>query len=381
MQRENLSHFTYANQVALIRGGGEFFQLLISLINEAEKSIYFQIYIFDDDDTGREVANALMAAARRNVHVHLLVDGYASQGLSGSFIQELKDSGIHFRWFKSFFKNKRFHLGRRLHHKVIVIDSVKSLVCGLNVSDRYNDTPESVAWLDWALYTQGAASVRLEQVCKKRMKDYSPSVANGGEGLEKGARCAVRICVNDWVARRSEVTRSYLEMMNSATSSVTIMSPYFMPGYQFRRTLKKAVKRGIKFQVILAGVSDIFVAKYAERYMYDWLLNLNVDIFEYQTNVLHGKMVVCDRQSVSVGSYNVNNLSAYASIELNLEIKNEAFAADVENRLSAIIKNECRQITRKVHASKTNYLQRMLRALAYNFLRLMLFVFAFKQRE
>ena len=170
-------------------------------------------------------------------------------------------------------------------------------------------------------------------------------------------------------------------MMNSATSSVIIMSPYFLPGYQFRKALRRAVKRGIKIQVILTGVSDIFVAKYAERYMYDWLLNLNVEIFEYQTNVLHGKMVVCDRQTVSVGSYNVNNLSAYASIELNLEIKNEVFAVDVEKRLSAIIKNECRQITQKIHASKTNFLQRMLRGLSYNFLRLMLFVFAFKQRE
>jgi cardiolipin synthase len=380
MSHKNLSDFTYANQVELIRGGRDFFQRLKLLLAQAEKTVYFQIYIFDDDDTGREVANALMDAARRNVSVYLLLDAYASKNLSNAFVDELIDSGIHFRWFRSSLRNKGFYLGRRMHHKVIVIDSIKSLVCGLNISDKYNDTPESVAWLDWAVYTQGAASIRLEQVCKRRIKDYSNPVTDVNDIVTR-KKCAVRVCVNDWVGRKSEVTKSYLAMMDQARSKMIIMSPYFMPGYQFRRSLKNAVRRGVRVQIVLTGVSDIFVAKYAERYMYDWLLGLGVEIYEYQANVLHGKIVVCDQQVVSVGSYNVNNLSAYASIELNLEIKNEEFSVDVENKLTAVIKNECRQITKEFHASKTNLIKRAVRGLSYNFFRLMLLIFAFKQRE
>lgn len=380
MPKNNLSNFTYANQVELIRGGKNFFERLKLLIDQAEKAIYFQIYIFDEDETGREIASALMAAAQRSVSVHLLLDGYASQGLSNSFVEELKNSGIHFRWFKSSFKNKRFYFGRRMHHKVIVIDSVKSFVCGLNISDRYNDTAESVAWLDWALYVKGSASARLEQVCKRRIKDYS-NTANHVENAGTNHKCAVRICVNDWVARKSDVTKSYLHMIDNASSSIIIMSPYFLPGYQFRKSLKRAVKRGIRIRVILTGVSDVFVAKFAERYMYDWLLGLNIEIYEYQTNVLHGKIAVFDGSRVSAGSYNINNLSAFASIELNLEIKNEEFAADVENRLSAIVNEECKRVTKETHQAKTNFMKRILRVSAYNFLRLMLFIFAFKQRE
>lgn len=377
MASPNLSGFTYSNQVELIRGGKEFFRLLKLLIDQAQKTIYFQIYIFHNDSTGREIADALIAAAQRNVNVYVLFDAYASKHLSNAFIDKLIDSGIHFRWFKSSFRHKRFYFGRRMHHKVIVIDSTKSLVCGLNVSDKYNDTPESRAWLDWAVYTQGAASLKLQQVCKRRLKDYSDS-NDTWEG-EKGDRCAVRVCVNDWIARKSEVTKSYLRMIDNASSTVVIMSPYFMPGYQFRKCLRRAVNRGVKVQIILTGVSDIFVSKFAEKYMYDWLLNLNIDIYEYQTNVLHGKMVVCDRQIVSVGSYNVNNLSAYASIELNLEIKDEEFAVEASNRLNDIIKKECVRITRQGHEAKTTWLKRIFRKLAYNFLRLMLLIFAFKQ--
>lgn len=266
-------------------------------------------------------------------------------------MQELKDAGIHFKWFRSFIKNKKFYLGRRLHHKVIVVDSVKSLVCGLNISDRYNDTAESTAWLDWAVYTEGNASIELEKICKMRFKDYS-KVKNETSLSAKHERCVVRVCINDWLGRRAEITKSYLQIINTASSHVTIMSPYFLPGHQFRRKLKQAAKRGVKIKLVLAGLSDIAVAKYAERYMYDWLLRNNIEIYEYQKNVLHGKIATCDGSCATIGSYNVNNLSAYASIELNLEVKNEKFAMHVEDTLQAIIDKDCIRITERSHKKK-----------------------------
>ena len=120
--------------------------------------------------------------------------------------------------------------------------------------------------------------------------------------------------------------------------------------------------------------------KLSERFLYSWLLNLKVEIYEYQRNVLHGKMIVSDGARVSVGSYNINDLSAYASIELNVEVKDEPFAKKTEATLRSIMKEECIQITRKVHVRKTNFIDRILQVMAYNFLRLMLLIFAFKQR-
>jgi cardiolipin synthase A/B len=385
MPKKILTDFTYHNQVRLIRGGLEYFDLLEKLIDHAEKSIYFQIYIFDEDDTGRRIAKSLMAAANRKVTVHLLLDGYASKSLSTEFIQEMKDAGIHFKWFTSFIKNKKIYLGRRLHHKVIVIDSKKSLVCGLNISDRYNDTPESIAWLDWAAYAEGEVSVDLEQVCKRRIKDYSAHALNKQSQTKAGEKdkdsCAVKIIVNDWGGRKSEITKSYLHMLKSATSHIIIMSPYFLPGREFRKRLRQATQRGVNVQVILTGVSDISLAKYGERYLYDWLMRYNIQIFEYQKNVLHGKMATCDGHWTTVGSYNVNNLSAYASIELNLEIKNDAFAKQAEDALEDIIEKECVHITKESYKREINILKRILQGAAYNILRFMLVLFTFRKRQ
>jgi cardiolipin synthase A/B len=390
MPKRIQTDFTYHNQVRLIRGGLEYFGLLESLIDHAEKTIYFQIYIFDEDDTGRRIAQALIAAANRKVKVHLLIDGYASKSLSTEFVQEMKDAGIHFRWFTSFIKNKKIYLGRRLHHKVIVVDSKKSLVCGLNISDRYNDMPESIAWLDWAAYAEGEVSVVLEQVCKRRIRDYSPQLLHKhvqasekdlptGQGGKNS--CAIKVNINDWGGRKVEITKSYLQMLKVASSHIIIMSPYFLPGRAFRRRLRQATQRGVTVQVILTGVSDVSLAKYGERYLYDWLMRYNIQIYEYQKNVLHGKIASCDGQWATVGSYNVNNLSAYASIELNLEIRNEKFAMQVEDALTGVIEKDCIQITKESYKQEINILKRVLQGAAYNLLRFMLVLFTFRKNQ
>lgn len=107
--------YSKQNKVRLIRGGKEYFELTLSLINKATESIHLQTYIYEEDETGREVANALKAAAKRNVKVYLLVDGYASQALSKSFIADLENSGVQFRFFEPLLKSRHFYFGRRMH--------------------------------------------------------------------------------------------------------------------------------------------------------------------------------------------------------------------------------------------------------------------------
>jgi cardiolipin synthase A/B len=357
----------------------EFFTLLKKLIGEAEYLIHFQFYIFDPDETGQAIADALKAAAGRGVKVYLLVDAYGSQKLSRAFIEDLRDAGILFKWFQPFFKSRKFYLGRRLHHKVIVIDSYHSLVGGLNISDRYNDTPEAPAWLDWSLHCEGEISVQLEDVCRKRMK--LPSPKHKPKLTVKANSCEIGVRINDWVGRRQEITQAYLNMLREAKTNVVIMTPYFMPGYQFRRSLRAASRRGVQVQMILTGDSDIPVAKYAERFMYDWLFRNNIEIWEYQKNVLHGKIAVADKNWATVGSYNVNNLSAYASIELNLEVFDEPLVKNMEKQLHEIMTNDCLKITESFYKKKANIFRRFIQALAYNFFRFMLFVFTLRIRH
>ena len=67
--------YTTLNKIKLVRGGRTYFDQLLTMIREAEQIIQLQVYIYDNDETGREVTSALIDAARRNVQVFLMADG------------------------------------------------------------------------------------------------------------------------------------------------------------------------------------------------------------------------------------------------------------------------------------------------------------------
>lgn len=156
----------------------------------------------------------------------------------------------------------------------------------------------------------------------------------------------------------------------------------FLPGKIFRKSLSRACKRGVHIKVILAGPSDVMVAKHAERYMYRWLFKNNIEVYEYQPNILHGKIAACDSKWITIGSYNVNNISAYASMELNLDIHNECFAREVEKTIDSIILNDCIRVPEQIFNSQNHFFLNLWQKLCYELIRVLfyLFTFYFKQR-
>jgi cardiolipin synthase len=376
------SNYLPHNHVKLVRGGREYFSVLTRLIERAQHSIHLQVYIYEDDETGQLVGTALMAAAKRGVKVYLLADGYASKELSAGFIKELNTAGVNFRFFEPLLKSEHFYFGRRMHHKVLVVDGHFGLVGGINISNRYNDMHDEPAWLDWAIYVEGPAASVLFNICtdlwtrpgqlalKRSLRSTLPGFSNTGH-------TPLRIRRNDWVKSKNQISRSYIDLLKKATSNVIIMSGYFLPGTIIRHHLSRAAKRNIDIQVIVAGKSDVPLAKHAERYMYRWLLKRNIKLYEYTKSVLHGKMATRDKKWVTIGSYNVNDISAYASVELNIDVNEVEFATQVQEKLEAVIKNDCVLVTFEEFNKKYNIFQRVIQYCSYWLVRIIVYIFTF----
>lgn len=390
VKQVNIASYTFRNKVKLIQGGKQFFELLLEMIQRAETSVHLQFYIFLDDGTGRLVIDALKAASKRGVGVFLHVDAYASQGLSRVAIAEMAEAGIAIKRFEPLLRSRHFYFGRRLHHKVVVVDGIYSLVGGRNISDKYNDLPGQTAWMDMAVYCEGESSLALLRICRQLWSNSKklPSIPEDileefYEKIEELDRTQVRVRRNDWVKRKNQIYNSYLGMFRQAETRITIMCSYFLPGTLFRRQMAAAVKRGVKVEVILAGLSDIDVAKHAERYLYDWMLRKGIDIYEYQPSILHAKVAAFDSSWATIGSYNVNNISAHASLELNLDIRDKRFASIVEKELDQIMVNNCRKITVENYKMSTGFWRKIWQRVCYIFINnvLKLFTFYFKQEE
>ena len=389
-KKKKNADYTSFNKVKLVTGGKPYFDRLLQMINSAKESIHLQTYIYDDDETGNEVGEALKAAAKRNVEVYLLADGYASNVMSRSFISGIKEAGIQLRFFNPFFKSKNFYFGRRLHHKVVVIDARYAMVGGINISNHYNDMPGKPAWLDFALYLEGEAAKELCILCWKTWNNFPLKMGLTSceqmkitHDFSPTEICDVGMRRNDWVRRKNEISATYINMLRNSKSHIIILGSYFLPGQIIRRQLTNATKRGVKIKVITTGVSDIRLAKYAERFMYGWLLRNNIELYEYQPRVLHGKIAVCDSEWMTIGSYNINNISAYASIELNINVRNAVFTRETEQVLLRIIEKDCIQITEEYYAQSKNIIKQFSRWFSYEFIRLMfnLFTFYFKHRS
>ena len=270
-----------------------------------------------------------------------------------------------------------------MHHKILVTDASTGLAGGVNISDRYNDIDGKKAWLDWALRVEGEAALKLHIICNDMWrkaywkKGISVDSTDWLPGVVPAEECMVRVRRNDWVQAKNQISRSYLEMFRTAHSRITIMSSYFLPGKIFRRQMALATKKGVDVRIIMGGVSDVKIARLAEQYMYRWLFRNGIRIYEYQDTVLHGKLAVYDGAWVTVGSYNVNRISAYASVELNMDVKDQPFASDVEKQLDEIIAKHCVQVTQESFFSHSSLFKRIGQRVAYQTIRLLFFLFTF----
>ena len=374
-------NYLAGNCVTLIRGGKDYFNSMLQLINGAKNVIHLQIYILENDKTGKLIVEALKDAVKRGVKVYLLVDGYASQGMGKAMVQEIETAGIYFRFFEPMFRSKEFYLGRRLHHKILAVDSRIGMVGGINIGDRYNDLPGQPAWLDYGVVVEGPIVYQLCLICVKTWKGYlqptkypSCNKEYTPKDISEEENSKIRVRRNDWVRRRNQISTSYIQIFQNAKEEIIILCSYFLPGTQIKRHIRSATRRGIKIKVITTGRSDVILSKNAERFMYAWLLRNKIQIFEYQKNVLHGKLAVCDSDLVTIGSYNVNDLSAYASIELNLDISNPNFAERVKEELVNIMEHDCVQITAKEYHRTTNVIKKFVRWTSYRIIRLILYI-------
>jgi len=370
-----------------VRGGARYFKIIEDIAARSVYSLHLQTYIFEEDETGSAVANALKAAARRGVLVYVLLDGYASQKLSAAFIDDLRAAGVYFRFFEPFFRGSSYYFGRRLHHKVVVADGYYGLVGGVNISNRYNDFDGQPAWLDWALAVQGDVAQRLDKICVRMWNRgvFAPRCLAGTipplSPLPE--TCHVRVSRNDWVFRRTEITNSYRMLFSVAQKEITIMTSYFWPPQGILRRMVIAARSGKRVRVVLTGHADVPFVKFAEKYLYSTLLKNNVEVYEYHKNVLHGKLAIADRQWITVGSYNLNTISAFASVELNLEVDDTIVAGQLCDAVNHIILSDCRRITSKSFVALNGPFSKVLYYLSFRIIQLLfaLFTFYFSQNK
>lgn len=363
------------NRITLVNSGAPFFDLLLQLIKESKYVLHLQFYIFDLDKTGLLIFEELKQAVKRGVSVFVVVDAYASEQITPKICSLFTTNGIYIKRFSPL-KNKRgIGIGRRLHHKLVWVDGHTALVGGINIADKYSGYHGATPWLDFAVKVEGPLCNDIKKTCDevlpnrllKQAYRKLPRIV-----FDENLPHKSRIRKNDWFRSRIEISRSYRQAFRRANKSITIVASYFLPGNRVRKLIRNASARGVDVTVILVGNSDVPLIKPAMTYLYDWMLRNNITIYEWRNSILHGKLAVADGWWTTIGSYNLNALSDYGSLEVNIEVYNKQFAADTEKVLQHYIETGCEQVRREQHAKAKNWLVQLGRWWSYVLIRMAL---------
>ncbi|SKB58864.1 phospholipase D-like domain-containing protein [Maribacter arcticus] len=363
---------SFSERIELVNSGEDFFDRLLCIISNTKSELHLQTYIFENDVAGKEVALALKKAVLRNVKVYVLFDGYGSASLSDYFINDLVANGINVRFFAPFFSMNSIYLGRRLHHKIVVADGETALVGGINIADKYRGTKTMEPWLDYAVQIESAnAASYLQELCKMiYLKNNRKSIVTTKNTFHLAKGVSAHIIQNDWLHRKNEIYDAYTNAIQNAKEEITILGSYFFPGRRLSKALKEVSLKGVKVKLILSGVSDVPLARRATNHLYTSLLKCNIELYEWKNSVLHGKVATVDHTWATVGSFNLNHLSSYGSIELNLEIISKEFSKTIATSLNGVIA-QCEKITYDTLKARGGFFTTILNWFAYRIVRIL----------
>lgn len=389
-----MKDFVPGNQLQLLCTGEEYFPALLEQIAQAKHEIRMETYIFEADTIGHRVANALCAAAKRGVKVHLLVDGFGAAKLDHGLAPEMRQCGVEIQIYRpevgrAQWRNPfRRHRLRRLHRKLSVFDSRIAFIGGINIVDD-SETQKIAPRFDYAVQVEGpvvadihAAMTHVWQIVAwaalgmhrhttpaPAMSDLMPEAAAAVPVV--AGNVAAALVIRDNMRHRRDIELAYLHALQKAQREVLIANAYFLPGTLFRRALANASRRGVKVTLLLQGQIEYPLLHYATQALYARLMRVGIRIVEYRHSFLHAKVAVIDGHWATVGSSNIDPFSLLLSREANLVIDDVAFATELQSSLNAAMETGSVEILPR-HLHARSWLARTASQLAYGIVRMVI---------
>lgn len=312
--------------------GREIFPRLLTAISVAQRSIQFETYIYSDGKLGRQFLEALIAASRRGVRVQVLVDAIGSWLLPDDFFHPLIATGAEVRRFNPIHPMR---FGVRDHRKLLICDESVVFIGGFNLSDEYDGDGVTSGWCDLGVQIQNhplairlsASFAELFALADFRRKSWLQFRAFTHRRRMKKLSSGELFLTHPGRGASPFQMALYRDLHHART--VQIISPYFLPTRHLRRDLMRVARRGGRVQLILAGKTDVLISQLAARSQYNRLLKAGVEIFEYQPQILHVKLICIDGV-VYVGSSNLDVRSLNLNYELMLRLDDKESAAQAQ---------------------------------------------------
>ena len=313
-----------------LNSGREIFPAMLEAIAAARNFIRLETYIYSDGKLGRQFLEALLGAARRGVRVQILVDALGSWLLPDEFFEPLVAAGAEVRRFNPL---HLWRFGVRNHRKLLVCDEATIFIGGFNIADEYDGDGVTRGWCDLGVRMEnptlaGELAASFDELFSQSDFRHNPLMRlRAFKRRRKPLPKPAGELLLSRPGRGASPFQTALSHDLAGARAVRMVSAYFLPTRRVRRDLVRVARRGGRVQLILAGKSDVLISQLAARSFYHRLLKAGVEIYEYQPQVLHAKLILCDGAAY-VGSSNLDIRSLNLNYELMLRLEDPAVAAE-----------------------------------------------------
>ncbi len=336
-------NFTNDNSVTLLMSGQEKFDDMFTAIRQARESVHLEYFNFRNDSIAGMLFDLLGEKAKEGVEIRAMFDGFGNdsnnQPLKKHHLKAIREKGIQiveydpvgFPWVN--------HIWTRDHRKIVVIDGEIAYTGGMNVADYYiNGTEQVGEWRDMHCRIEGSTVNDLQDIFARVWKKCtgeeltSPKYYKGGKVTEthfqhlkpdttvtRGHKM-VGIINREPHVTNHIIRTFYEDAINNAKDTIKLVNPYFTLTGKLKRALRKAIKRGVKLEVMISAKSDIPLTPDCVMYNAHKLMKRGAEIWVYQPGFHHTKIIMVDGKFCTVGSANLNSRSMNFDLEENAVI-------------------------------------------------------------
>ena len=344
--------FTEGNEVHLLMSGQEKFDDMFQTIRQARSSIHLEYFNFRNDSIAFLLFDILREKRREGVEVRALFDGFGNdsnnqplkkhhlKALRADSIDIVEYSPIRFPWVN--------HIYGRDHRKIVVIDGQIAYTGGMNVADYYIKGTEQVGeWRDMHCRIEGDAVNELQAIFMRIWNRTTGEQVSGAKYYRGGTLTKFHGLKPDTtytrgrkmvgiINREPRVTPKimrtfYVNAINQARDSIHIINPYFTLIPTVTRALTRAIRRGVKVEIMLSSKSDIPLTPDCALYQAHKLMKRGARVWLYKPGFHHSKIMMVDGQYCTVGSTNLDARSLKCDFEENAVIVDKATTRELDD--------------------------------------------------
>jgi len=333
---DRLSEFPMVggNRFALLPRYEEAIAAIVAEVDRARRYVHMLFYIFEHDDVGIRVADALERAARRGVAVRVLMDAIGSREGLARLGPRLRAAGaevIPVMPLRLWGPNAaRFDL--RNHRKIVVVDGELAFFGSQNIVSAHAN--RGLVNEEMLVRTTGPVVRHLHAVLlgdryletgdlPPESDDLSPGAENmigdglaqvvpSGPGYNEGTAEAVMI-----------------GLMYGARSRVVLTSPYVIPTEAFLSAMTSTARRGVSVELIVDAESNKPLVQLAQQSFYDAMIRAGVVIRRHHGSFLHAKHMSVDDNVALIGSSNLDVRSFALNAEVSVLICDPRVVSDL----------------------------------------------------